>query len=409
MMASMTTTVGRRTFPTLIHANMAGRHFLQIPGPTPIPDRLLRAMHRASEDHRSSAFPTFTRSILSRLPQVVQQTQGEHFVFPASGTGMWEAALVNTQNPGARLLAVRFGQFSHLFIQTARNLGYIVDVIEVPWGDVPDPSLIEAALVADAAHEIQGVLVVHNETATGVTTDMASVRAAIDRAKHPALLYVDGVSSIASLDFQFDAWGVDCSIAGSQKGFMLPAGLGLLGMSEKALARVATTITPRSYFDLRPMRVQNAQGYFPYTPALSLLFGLDEALTMLLDEGMDNVAARHRRMAVGVRAAVTAWGLQQCAKRPEIASNSLTAVIVPEGFDAAKVIDIAFKRYDVSLGAGLSELAGKVFRIGHLGDMNALTLAGALGGIEMALVDAGIPVTLGSGVGAALQTWRVSG
>lgn len=387
---------------------MAGRHFLQIPGPTPIPDRLLRAMHRASEDHRSSAFPTLTRSILSRLPKIVNQTKGEHFVFPSSGTGMWEAALVNTQQSGARLLAVRFGQFSHLFIQTARNLGYTVDVIEAPWGDAVPADALEAALAADTAHEIQGVLIVHNETATGVTNNIAEVRAAIDRAKHPALLYIDGVSSIASLDFQFDAWGVDCSIAGSQKGFMLPAGLGILGMSEKALARVDTVTTPRSYFDLRPMRVQNAQGYFPYTPALSLLFGLDDALTMLLDEGMDNVAARHKRMAVGVRAAVKAWGLKECAKRPEIASNSLTAVVMPEGMNAATVIDIAFKRYDVSLGAGLGELAGKVFRIGHLGDTNALTLAGALGGVEMALADAGVPITLGAGVGAALQTWRVA-
>lgn len=387
---------------------MAGRHFLQIPGPTPIPDRLLRAMHRASEDHRSSAFPEFARSILSRLPAIVNQTRGEHFVFPSSGSGMWEAALINTLNPGARLLAVRFGQFSHLFINTARALGYIVDVIEVPWGEAADPALVEAALTADTAHEIQGVLLVHNETATGVTSDVGTVRAAIDRAKHPALLYVDGVSSIASLDFQFDAWGVDCSIAGSQKGFMLPAGLGILGMSEKALARVATVITPRAYFDLRPMRDQNARGFFPYTPALSLMFGLDEALTMLLEEGMPEVAARHRRMATGVRAAVHAWGLGECAKRPEIASNTLTAVVVPTDIDAAKVIDIAFKRYDVSLGAGLGELAGKVFRIGHLGDTNALTLAGALGGIEMALADAGVPIRLGAGVGAALNTWRVS-
>jgi alanine-glyoxylate transaminase/serine-glyoxylate transaminase/serine-pyruvate transaminase len=388
---------------------MAGRHFLQIPGPTPIPDRLLRAMHRASEDHRSSAFPTLTHSILSRLPRVVHQTRGEHFVFPSSGTGMWEASLINTLDPGARLLAVRFGQFSHLFIQAARNLGYTVDVIEVPWGESAPADLIEAALTADAAHEIQGVLLVHNETATGVTNDVGAVRAAIDRAKHPALLYVDGVSSIASLDFRFDAWGVDCSIAGSQKGFMLPAGLGILGMSEKALARVATARTPRSYFDLRPMRDQNARGYFPYTPALSLLFGLDEALTMLLDEGMDAVAARHRRMATGVRAAVRVWGLGECAKRPEIASNTLTAVVMPDGIDAARVIEIAFKRYDVSLGAGLGELAGKVFRIGHLGDMNPLTLAGALGGVEMALADAGVPIRLGAGIGAALSAWRVPG
>lgn len=387
---------------------MAGRHFLQIPGPTPIPDRLLRAMHRASEDHRSSAFPTLTRSILSRLPDVVNQTTGQHFVFPSSGTGMWEAALVNTIEAGSRLLAVRFGQFSHLFIQTARNLGYVVDVIEVPWGEAASPELIEEALAKDTAHEIQGVLLVHNETATGVTSDVGAVRAAMNRAQHPALLFVDGVSSIASLEFQFDAWGVDCSIAGSQKGFMLPAGLGILGVSEKAISRVPMIRTPRSYFDLRPMMDQNARGYFPYTPALSLMFGLDEALTMLLDEGMPAVAARHRRMAVGVRAAVAAWGLRECAKRPAIASNTLTAVVMPDGFDAAQVIDLAFKRYDISLGAGLGELAGKVFRIGHLGDMNPLTLTGALGGVEMALADAGVPITLGSGVGAALATWRVS-
>jgi alanine-glyoxylate transaminase/serine-glyoxylate transaminase/serine-pyruvate transaminase len=248
---------------------------------------------------------------------------------------------------------------------------------------------------------------VHNETATGVTTDVAAVRAAIDRARHPALLYVDGVSSIASLDFQFDRWGVDCAITGTQKGFMLPAGLGILYMSEKALARVASATSPRAYFDLRPMRVQNAQGYFPSTPALSLLFGLDEALTMLLDEGMAQVATRHGRIAQGVRAAVAAWGLTICAKRPEIASDSLTAVVVPAGIDAARVITLAFDHYDISLGAGLSELAGKVFRIGHLGDTNVLTMAGALSGVEMALVDAGVPVTLGSGVGAALRRWRV--
>lgn len=386
---------------------MAGRHFLQIPGPTPVPDRLQRAMHRQMEDHRSAAFPAFTRSILSRLPQVVHQTKGEAFVFPATGSAMWEAALVNTVNPGARLLAPRFGQFSHLFIQTAKNLGYQVDVLEEPWGEAANAERIEAALAADTNHEIQGVLLVHNETATGVTCDVAAVRAAMDRAKHPALLFVDGVSSIASLDFRFDDWGVDCAITGSQKGFMLPAGLGILYASEKALARVDACTTPRAYFDLRAMRANNAQGYFPSTPALSLLFGLDEALTMLLEEGMENVAARHRRLANGVRAAVKAWGLEQCAKRPEIASNSLTAVVVPADKDARTVIDIAFKRYDIALGSGLSEVAGKVFRIGHLGDMNALTLAGALAGVEMALADAGFDITLGSGVGAALAEWRV--
>ncbi len=365
-------------------------------------------MHRAQEDHRSSAFPAFTRSILSRIPQVVNQTNGEAFVFPASGSGMWEASLVNTLNPGNRVLAVRFGQFSHLFIQTARALGYQVDVIEMPWGDAASPERIEEALRADSAHEIRAVLVVHNETATGVTSDIGAVRAAMDRAGHPAMLFVDGVSSIASLDFQFDAWGVDMAITGSQKGYMLPAGLGILSVSAKALSHVDSATTPRSYFDLRPMREQNARGFFPYTPALSLLYGLDESLTMLLEEGMPAVAARHHRYAVGVRAAVAAWGLKQCALRPEIASDTLTAVVVPAGHDAARVIDIAFRNYDISLGAGLSEVAGKVFRIGHLGDTNSLTLAGALAGVEMALKDSGLDVTLGSGVGAALEHWRVS-
>ena len=387
---------------------MPGRHHLYIPGPTNVPDRLLRAMHRAQEDHRSAAFPALTRSILDRLPAVVGSTTATPFVFPASGSAMWEAALVNSVHPGSRLLAVRFGQFSHLFIQTARQLGYVVDVIEVPWGEGAHPGLIEAALRADPAHDIKGVLLVHNETATGVTSDVGAVRTAMDRAGHPALLYVDGVSSIASLAFEMDAWRVDCAITGSQKGFMLPAGLGILYCSPRVVRALDTVTTPRAYFDLRPMLANNAQGYFPSTPALTLLWGLDEALTMLLDEGMDAVAERHRFLANGVRAAVDAWGLRQCAKRPEIASNSLTAVMVPDGHDARRVIELAFTRYDISLGSGLNEVAGKVFRIGHLGDTNSLTLAGALSGVEMALCDAGIPITLGSGVGAALQQWRVS-
>ena len=253
------------------------------------------------EDHRSTTHPELTLSILERLPKVLRQERGECFVFPSTGTGMWEAALVNTLDPGARLLAVRFGQFSHLFIQVARNLGFNVDVIEVPWGEAAPTDLIEGALRADSGHEIQGLLLVHNETATGVTSDVASVRAAMDRAQHPALLYVDGVSSIASLDFRFDEWRVDLAITGSQKGFMMPAGLGILGVSERAIKRVENAKSPRAYFDLRPMREQNAGGYFPYTPALSLLFGLDEALTMLLEEGMDAVAARHAHLARGVR------------------------------------------------------------------------------------------------------------
>ncbi len=384
---------------------MPGRHHLFIPGPTNVPDRLLRAMHRAQEDHRSSTFPSLTRRLLSRLPDIVGGGKSTPFVFPASGSGMWEAALVNTLDPGDRLLAVRYGQFSHLFIQTARNLGFVVDVIERPWGEGAAPDEIEAALRADRDHTIKGVLVVHNETATGVTSDIAGVRAAIDNAGHPALLYVDGVSSIASLTFDMDGWGVDCAITGSQKGFMLPAGLGILYCSAKAMARVADAKSPRAFFDLRAMQMQNAGGYFPYTPALSLLWGLDEALNMLLDEGMPAVAARHARLAEGVRRAVHAWGLTLCAKKPEWYSNTVSAVVVPDGKDAAKVIERAFTRWDLALGSGLSELAGKVFRIGHLGDLNELMLAGALAGVELSLIDAGIAVTPGSGVGAATAWW----
>ena len=391
---------------TVTMKSIPGRHFLQIPGPTNVPDRILRAMHRAQEDHRSSAHPALTNSILERLPKIIGQEHGQCFVFPSSGTGMWEAALVNTLDPGARLLAPRFGQFSHLFIQTARNLGYQVDVIEETWGDAASPHRIEQALRNDPTHEIKGVLLVHNETATGVTTDVAAVRNAINRASHPALLYVDGVSSIASLDFRFDEWQVDMAITGSQKGFMMPAGLGILGASVRALSLIDTARTPRSYFDLRPMRDQNSRGYFPFTPALSLLFGLDEALDMLLGEGMDNVAARHRHLADGVRAAVSAWGLQQVATRPEIASNTVTGVRAPDGIDAAHIIDIAFRRHNLSLGGGLGELAGKVFRIGHLGDLNELMLAGSLAGVEMSLLDAGVSVEPGSGVGAAIRSWR---
>ncbi len=387
---------------------MPGRHHLYIPGPTNVPDRLLRAMHRAQEDHRSATFPALTRSILDRLPAIVGSTTATPFVFPATGSAMWEAALVNSLNTGSRLLAVRFGQFSHLFIQTARSLGYVVDVLEVPWGEGAHPDLIEAALRADTAHDIKGVLLVHNETATGVTSDVGAVRAAMDHAAHPALLYVDGVSSIASLAFEMDAWRVDCAITGSQKGFMLPAGLGILYCSPRVVGALESVTAPRAYFDLRPMLGNNAQGFFPSTPALTLLWGLDEALTMLLDEGMPNVVARHRRLAEGVRRAVHAWGLSLCATKAAWYSDTVSAVVVPDGADARVVIAHAASRWNLALGSGLTQLAGKVFRIGHMGDVNELMLAGALAGTEMALLDAGMAVTPGSGVSAASSWWRES-
>jgi alanine-glyoxylate transaminase/serine-glyoxylate transaminase/serine-pyruvate transaminase len=384
---------------------MPGRNHLFIPGPTNVPDRLMRAMWRAQEDHRSATFPALTRSVLDRLPAIVGSTAATPFVFPASGSAMWETALVNTVNPGGRLLAPRYGQFSHLFIQAAEKLGYRVDVLDVPWGEGAPAEAIEAALAADVAHEIRGVLLVHNETATGVTSDVGAVRAAIDRAGHPALLFVDGVSSIASLAFEMDAWQVDCAITGSQKGFMLPAGLGILYCSPRVMAGLDAITTPRAYFDLRPMRDNNAQGYFPATPATTLLWGLDEALTMLQEEGMANVAARHHRLAEGVRRAVHAWGLRLCAAQPSLSSDTVSAVVVPDGADARRVIEVAARRWNLALGSGLAQLAGRVFRIGHLGDVNELMLAGALAGVELALRDAGVAVEPGSGVGAATAWW----
>lgn len=384
---------------------MSGRHFLFVPGPTNVPDRILRAMHRAMEDHRSPAFPQLLRDVLSRLQQVFRTTTGRAFVIPATGTAMWEAALVNTQNPGARLLAARYGQFCHQFGLAAVRLGYDVTVLNGPWGCGAPVDEIHDALVHDTGHTIQGVLVVHNETSTGVTSDMAAVRRAIDQARHPALLYVDAVSSVASLDFRMDEWGIDLAITGSQKGFMMPAGLGILGVSAKALARVDGATSPRAFFDLRDHIKQNDAGYTPYTPALSLLFGLQESLNMLLGEGLDAVADRHRRFAEGVRAAVDEWGLSLCARESSQYSNTVTAVMLPGG-EAPAVLDRAFRRYGLSLGAGLGEMAGKLFRIGHLGDLNELMILGALSGVEMALCDVGVEVTLGSGVGRAQEVYR---
>lgn len=383
---------------------MPGRHHLFVPGPTNVPDRVLRAMHRAQEDHRSSAFPDLTHGLLRDLKPVFGTAQGRPFIFASTGTGMWEAALTNTLAPGDRVLAVRLGQFSHLFIDTAERLGFKVDVIDLEWGEAVDTARLEAALSADAAHAIKAVLVVHNETATGVTNDIAAVREAMDDAKHPALLMVDGVSSIGSLEFRFDEWGVDVAICGSQKGFMMPAGLGMLCVSPRAMALVEHGTYPRAYFDLRPQVLHNDQGYFPYTPALAHLFGLREALDMIAEQGMATVAARHARLGEGVRRAVAAWGLRFCARDPERRSNTVTAILVPEGKDARVVIDHAYRRWDMALGSGLGRLNGKVFRIGHLGDLNAGMVLGALALTELALHDAGITVPYGAGVAAA-QRW----
>jgi len=387
---------------------MAGRNFLFVPGPTNVPDRVQRAMVVAMEDHRSSKFPELTLAVLNGLKQVFKTETGTPIVFPSSGTGCWEAALQNCLNPGDRVLASRFGQFSHLWIDMCERLGYQVELLETEWGEGAPVERYHDALAKDKDHRIKAVLVTHNETATGVTSDVAAIRGAMNAAKHPALLFVDAVSSLASLDFRMDDWGVDVCVSGSQKGLMLPAGLGITCVSRKALEARETSKAPRCYFDYGDMIKANATGYFPYTPSLPLLYGLRESLKILLDdEGLENVFQRHAYLAAGVRAAVMeGWKLKVCAKEPKWYSDTVSAIVVPEGINAAHVIDVAFRRYNLALGSGLNKVAGKVFRIGHLGDLNELMLIGAIGGAEMAMQDVGIRIEPGSGVAAAQRFWR---
>ena len=387
---------------------MPGRNFLFVPGPTNVPERILRAMDRAMEDHRSSAFPELATGLFRDLKKVFKTTTGQAFIFPATGTGGWEAALVNTLSPGDRVIAPRYGQFSHLWIDLAQRHGLRVDIIDVEWGEGAPAERIQEILTGDAQHEIKGVLIVHNETATGVTSDLGAVRRAMDAAEHPALLYVDGVSSIGSIDFRMDEWKVDLAITGSQKGLMLPAGLGIVCASPKALAARERAKCPRVFFDFGDMIKANATGYFPYTPSLPLLYGLRESLAIIAEEGLENIFARHHRLAEGVRAAVRAWGggLKLCAKAPKWYSDTVSAILVPEGVNGADVIDVAFRRYDLALGAGLARMAGKLFRIGHLGDLNELMLLGAIAGAEMAMRDVGIKIEAGSGVAATAEYYR---
>ncbi len=386
---------------------MAGRNALFVPGPTNVPDRVLRAMMVSMEDHRSPKFPELTLHCLSALKKVFKTEKGTPIMFPASGTGCWEAALTNCLSPGDKVLASRFGQFSHLWIDMATRLGFEVEILDCEWGEgIPVERVLEA-LEADKGHRIKAVLATHNETATGVTSDIAGVRRAMDAAKHPALLFVDAVSSLGSIDFRMDEWGVDICVTGSQKGLMLPAGLGIVCVSEKALALREQARAPRCYFDFGDMVKANGSGYFPYTPPLPLLYGLKESLAMLEEEGLENVFRRHHYLAGGVRAAVQkGWKLDVCARAPKWYSDTVSAIVVPEGINGAQIIDIAFRRYNLSLGAGLSKVAGKVFRIGHLGDLNEVMLLGAIGGAEMAMIDAGVQIAPGSGVAAAQTYWR---
>jgi alanine-glyoxylate transaminase/serine-glyoxylate transaminase/serine-pyruvate transaminase len=386
---------------------MAGRNFLFVPGPTNVPDRVQRAMVVSMEDHRSPDFPELTHEIVSGLKRVFRTESGTPFVFPSSGTGCWEAAITNTLNPGDRVLAARFGQFSHLWIEMCTKLGLDVEVVDCEWGTGVPLDIYKERLASDTEHKIKALLVTHNETATGVTSDVAGVRQALNDTNHPALLFVDAVSSFASIDLRFDEWGLDMVVSGSQKGLMLPAGLGILCASQKALELRHAAQLKRSYFDLDDMLRSNATGYFPYTPALSLLYGLKESLKIIEEEGLDNVFRRHHYLAAGVRAAVQqGWKLQLCAQEPQWYSDTVSAIMVPEGVNGADVISRAYNRYNLSLGAGLNKMAGKLFRIGHLGDMNEVHLMAAIAGAEMAMLDCGIPVEPGSGVAAAGNYWR---
>lgn len=379
-----------------------GRHFLQIPGPTNVPDRVLRAMSQAVIDHRGPEFAQLSLEVLDAVRAVVQTT-GAVVIFPSSGTGACEAALVNTLSPGDRVLVCETGWFSHVAWRTmAERLGLRVDYAPGSWRRGASPEDVEARLAADAAHAIKAVVVVHNETSTGVTSRLADIRRAIDRAQHPALLVVDTISSLGSIDYRHDAWGVDVMASCSQKGLMLPPGLGLNAISAKALDASRTARLPRSYWDWGEMLKTNQAGFYPYTPATNLLYGLREALQMLLEEGLPHVFARHRRHAAATRAAVGAWGLELVCEEPSECSDSLTAVLLPEGHDADRLRALILERFDMSLGTGLGRFAGRVFRIGHLGAFNDLMLLGTLGGVEMGLRAAGVPHRAG-GVMAALD------
>ncbi|HEY5617244.1 MAG TPA: aminotransferase class V-fold PLP-dependent enzyme [Vicinamibacterales bacterium] len=379
-----------------------GRHFLQIPGPTNVPDRVLRAMDYPTIDHRGPEFADLTREVLEALGPVFQ-TRGPVIIYPSSGTGACEAALINTLSSGDRVLIMETGWFSHIaWRHPAEKLGLRVDYVPGTWRRGASPETLEERLVADATHQIKAVVVVHNETSTGVTSRIADVRRAIDHARHPALLIVDTISSLGSIDYRHDEWGVDVTVAGSQKGLMLPPGLAFNAISEKALASSKKAGLPKAYWDWEPMLKNNASGFFPYTPATNLLYALREALAMVHAEGLADVFARHQRHGDATRAAARAWGLEIVCEDPREYSNSLTAMFMPAGHDADRLRTLILEKFDMSLGTGLGKLAGRAFRIGHLGSFNDLMLAGTLCGVEMGLRLAGVPHADG-GVTAALD------
>ena len=379
----------------------SGRHFLQIPGPTNVPDRILRAIAQPTMDHRGPAFAMLAREAIDGLQRVFQ-TAGPVVIYPASGTGAWEAAFVNTLSPGDTVLMVETGYFATLWRDMAVRLGLQVDFIPGDWRHGVDPAAIGRKLKTDGGKAITAVAVVHNETSTGVTSDIPAVRRAMDESGHPALLLVDAVSSLGAIDYRHDEWRVDVTISSSQKGMMLPPGMGFNAISASAIAASTSARLPRAYWDWHPMIRDNAAGFFPTTPAINLLYGLREAVRMMEEEGLAHVFARHTRFGEATRRAVAAWGLELLCARPEEYSSALTAVVMPEGHDADAFRKIVLERFDMSLGSGLGTLKGKVFRIGHLGDFNDLMLAGTLGGVEMGLAAAGVPFKRG-GVTAALD------
>ncbi len=385
----------------------SGRHFLQIPGPTNVPDRVLRAIDNATIDHRGPEFAVLGKAVLAGMTRVFK-TQHDVVIYPSSGTGAWEAALVNTLSPGDHVLMAETGHFATLWKRLAERLGLVVHFLPGNWRHGARPAPIHAELLKDPQHAIKAVCVVHNETSTGVTSDVASIRSAIDRANHPALLMVDTISSLASIDYRHDEWRVDVAVGGSQKGLMLPPGLSFNAIGPKALAASKNAKLPRSYWDWNEMLAINGSGYFPYTPATNLLYGLHEALDMLFEEGLDAVFARHMRLSEATRRAIRAWGLEILCAEPAEYSATLTAIMMPDSHSADALRKVILDRYDLSLGQGLGKLSGKIFRIGHLGWFNDLMLCGTLAGVEMGLAAAGVPHRKG-GVQAALDYLQEGG
>jgi alanine-glyoxylate transaminase/serine-glyoxylate transaminase/serine-pyruvate transaminase len=386
---------------------MPGKISLFVPGPTNMPDRVRQAMDISNEDHRAPGLDKFWHPLIGDLRKVFETKNGQPFIFPGTGTSGWEAALTNLLNKGDKVLSARFGQFSHLWIEMCKKLHIDVEVVDADWGAGTPNDEFEKILSADKDHQIKAVLVTHNETSTGVTNDVKSTRNLLNKLNHPALLFVDGVSSIGSIKFEMDNWAVDVAVSGSQKGFMLPAGLAISCVSQKALEIAKSSNLPRAYYDYLDMLKMNDTGYWPYTNPMPLLRGLREALNIMLEEGLENVYARHRFLAGAVQKAAAAWGLNLCAKDPSLYSNTVTAIMVPEGIDSTNIVKTAYSKYNTSFGGGLNKVAGKLFRIGHLGDLNSTMILGAISTAELAMYDVGIKFELGSGVAAAIKHLKV--